>query len=399
MKKQVTNQTILRLLQPHVVIASGILISALAWVFPDFGYLRKGLVGGKYPVSVSGIFLVLLWIICLVGSTYISYTVTVRVVRPWQRANRRVPIDAYMPYLLVSLIGWTGAAYVAIDLVRELGVLGVLEAVKSNNANALKLALYEDYRIGLPSLRYVTILAGALALYHFAHRRFIFLNILNLLALGSVSLVSSRLAVICAVITALPLIASTPAFTIRKRTLVLGAAVLFLVLSALNWSRNGNFYRNYGIDNWLLAGFSEIIAYVGSPFQGFLAAATLRDVLVGQNLLSLPHYIQVSPELTTNSAFLQLITEGGTLWAFSFGTLICMLSAAACGFAYVNRRNFFFLIYGPLLYSFAELWRIYLFGQGIIKTLIVVAVVVPLVLILVPAVRIRMRVVSSPDHY
>lgn len=391
------NRAILIFLRPHVIVFVSILASFLAWAFPSFGYLRKGLVGGYYNVSTSGILVAGAWIVLLVGVTYTAYTVGLRLCRPWCQAQRRVPLEGYTPYLILSLLGWAGVLYVLQNVVGAYGLGGVIEVLRNSDANALKAALYDNYSIGLPSLRYVTILSGALALYHLVHRRYVLLSLVNLLALGCVAIISSRLAVVATIVTALPLIAgSTNTLRLRGWHLALGGSVLFVLLSALNWTRNGNFYRDFGINNWLAAGFSEILAYVGSAFQGFLAAATLRDVLVGKDYLSLPPYIKVSPELSTNSALLQLITEGGVLWAFSFGAMICAAAALAAAFAYKNRYSFFYLLYGPLVYSFAELWRIYLFGQGIIKALIIIAVGVPLVLTLLPRIggalpRIRLR--------
>lgn len=391
------NAVILILLRPHIIILVSMMVSFLAWIFPSFGYLRKGLVGGYYDVSSDGILFAFLWIITLVGITYVGYTLGLRVVKPWQQARQRVPLNGYIPYIILSALGWAGVIYVLGDVVRSYGLLGVVEILRNSDGNALKAALYDNYSIGLPSLRYMTILSGALAIYHLLNRRYRLLNILNLIALACVAVISSRLAIVATIITALPLVASSGnILRIRGWQLAFGSVVIFLLLSALNWSRNGNFYREFGINNWLMAGFSEILAYVGSAFQGFLAAATLRDALVGKDYLTLPPYIKVSPELSTNSAFLQLITEGGTLWAFSFGALICILAAIGAAFAYQNRESFFYLLYGPLIYSFAELWRIYLFGQGIIKALVIISICLPLILTLLPKIgKLKLRLNSK----
>jgi hypothetical protein len=282
---------------------------------------------------------------------------------------------------------------------------------------ALAHQTFNDVRNAIPTsagpatLRYATILAGAIALHRLIvlrdRRRVHFVNLAFLL--GNV-LVASRLALIMAVLVFIGLTVvrsgDRPPATERHRGRWIALGVfLVLVLGAANYSRNANFYRLYYTGNPALMLVGESVAYVGAPFQVSLGTADAMSVSydpsshsgrVGRaTILALPTFaapkggggivtsdggdgpqswyrgrISVDDGLTTNSV---LATEYGQfgIWAFPFMALVGLVGGFLMG--HLSRYKSY-LVLGSFVigYCFAETWRTYLFHQGIIWFLILI---------------------------
>lgn len=149
--------------------------------------------------------------------------------------------------------------------------------------------------------------------------------------------------------------------------------VLFVLLSALSYSRNKGFYEAKGHGFWS-AGISEIVTYLGAPFQGAIAVGNNPEFIT-QQPFNWIGYAYIEESLSTNSAFLQLYQAYG--W-YSF--LVMMLTVALfsyiAGFLKKQRNNYLYLSVLTILYAFAEFWRLYWFGTGIMITLVVFPVLV-----------------------
>lgn len=379
------------LFHPGYVLFITTLLSFIAWVFPSFGYFRKGLIGGYYSVSTSGIFVMIFWFLLLGVASYMSFKVGSRVFHRIDIADKYAPLSSKFAYYTLSVLGFIGVAYVLLNILSNLSFKDIISLLQNGKANDLKAILYDSYRIGFASLRYITILSSAMAIYHLRNKRYILLSTVNLLSLIFVATISSRLAFICSIYTAGMIMFVSNKQKTRLIHLVLIVTLLFVLLCVFNWTRNKNFYEFIGIDNWIDAGFSEIIAYLGSAFQGFLAVVSLGNQVESIDFSLLPNLIKVSPELTTNSALLQLTVASGMPYAFLL-TFVCLFFAGLLvSFAYKNKSNYFLLVAGPLMYSFAEMWRIFLFNQGIIITLVIISLLVPSITIFLSRLRFRYR--------
>lgn len=368
--------------------------SFLAWVFPDFdGQVRKGFTY-PYPIDTYGVIMCVLWLATILICSFSGFKIGSKLHLQTKTLNDRVSIDSFRPYLMISFIAYLGIMYVFFQLIKSLGISGIISAISDGQANTLKNTLYDSYSVGIVSLRYLAIPAAALGFYHIINRRYIFLSILNVLSLMLLAIISSRLSLIFAIFTALPIFLFKLNLRITKRAMITAIVVMFHVLAALNYSRNISFYRTIGIDNFYAAGFSEIVTYIGSPFQGFLATGQLGDRLQGASDVAASNATGVSLELSTNSAFLELTRGAGVLQAFLTIALSTLFGSFIMGVALKNKENLLFLLFGAVGYCFAETWRIYLFGQGIVYTIVVMLVAVTLWCIYIPPLR-RRRALSA----
>ena len=381
------NDLLRRSITPFGIIILTTTASFLAWIFPGFdGRVRKGFIS-PYPVDTYGILICVLWLTTIIVCAFSGFKIGLRLRLQTKILNSRVSIDAFRPYLIISSIAHVGILYVFLQLIGSLGVDGIISAVSGGQANTLKNTLYDSYSVGIVSLRYLAIPAAALAFYHIIRRRYIFISILNILALALLSIISSRLSLIFAIFTALPILVFKLNLRISKRAVLITFIVMFHLLAALNYSRNISFYRSIGISNFYAAGFSEIITYIGSPFQGFLATGQLGDRLEGTSDVTASNATGVSLELSTNSAFLELTRSAGVLQAFLTAAFSTLFGSFIMGIALRNKDNLLFLLFGAVGYCFAEIWRIYLFGQGIVYTIVVMLIAVTLWCVYIPPLR------------
>jgi hypothetical protein len=166
--------------------------------------------------------------------------------------------------------------------------------------------------------------------------------------------------------------------------IVLTAGVLFLLLAALNFSRNADYYERNKL-SFGLAGLSEILAYVGSPFQVAVGSAKVADELAGRGGDEYRNWVDIEVNLNTNSAFALLLQQMGFIsWPY-----IC-LTCLAMGFSFAALSSLgktaFLLPSGAILYASAELWRLDLFQQGTFIVWFVAGIGVPIFLISVRSV-------------
>ena len=144
------------------MVATG--LSMLAWAFPSFGILRKGFekAAALDPVAVLIVtaWYVLIFLCFRLGEFFGGGS---RSGSPLP--SRVVSLDADPPYYVFTLIAAVGVLAAAAKVIGSLSLEGTIGFVMSGNANMMKEAIYDDYHIGLLSLRYVAIYPASLALY------------------------------------------------------------------------------------------------------------------------------------------------------------------------------------------------------------------------------------------
>ena len=278
---------------------------------------------------------------------------------------------------MFTAIAAVGVVAAVSKVIGSLSLAGAIGFVLTGQANEMKDAVYEEYQIGLLSLRYIVVYPAAIALYRLATRRRISFSItLNLLLLLISALVSFRLALVATVATAFLLLN----YNIRYRrlrltkVLIVGAS-LFSLLAVFNYSRNYGFYEERGLSFWS-SGFAEMITYLGGPFQVALGTAARTTDLVSSHEDSYRELVDVEEQLNRPSAFVTLHQQMGYLcW------LYIAMTCSVAGFVY-NRlvaegKTMYLLPCGAILYASAELWRVNLFGQGIFIALMAIGIGVP----------------------
>ncbi len=375
-----------------------VLASFTAWLCPTFGFVHKGF---DPPAQLD--FTSFMILACWYGLIFISFSLgekagNLRLFRRNALRDCTVSVESNLVYYSFTLI--TTIATIATS-VRVLSLLSVQQAfvfVTMGQTNELKDALYQDYSIGLFSLRHVVVFSSAIALYRMIRwKSFTLINIFNTLLLFVNSfLLASRLTFVATVLTTLLIL------TFDKRTLKLSltktasvATLLFLLLSVANSSRNAGYYEDLRL-SFLQAGFSEIVSYLGSPFQMAIGSARFTDQLVAAGDQTYRNYADEQITLNTNSAFVHLHEQFGySSWPYIAG--ICLLMGFLFEFLASLGRTVFLLPSGAILYASAELWRLDLFHQGIFIVWMVVGIGFP-VFLLVVRYRVVGRTVEARTH-
>ncbi len=88
-------------------------------------------------------------------------------------------------------------------------------------------------------------------------------------------------------------------------------------------------------------------------------------------------YIDIEPQLNTNSAFMALHEQMG-YFAWPYICCLCFCMGLFFSWLFSFGRTIFLLPCGAILYASAELWRLDLFQQGIFEIWFIVGIGVPL---------------------
>ena len=354
-------------------------LSFVGWAFPSFGVLRKGfekpatLDPAAIPVVAS--WYALIFVCFRVGEFFgtprDSSSVT----------SFAVPsLDANLAYNLLTITAAVGVVAAVGKVIGSLSLAGAIGFVLTGQANEMKDAIYEEYQIGLLSLRYVVVYPAAIALYRLATRRRLSFSIaLNLLLLLVSALVSFRLALVATALTAFLLLNYNIRYRrVRLTRVLLVGALLFSLLAVFNYSRNYGFYEDRGLSFWS-SGFAEIITYLGGPFQVSLGTAARTSDLVSGREESYRELVDVEEQLNRPSAFVTLHQQMGYLcWLYI--AVVCSIFGFVYSRLVALGKTMYLLPCGAILYASAELWRVNLFGQGIFIALMVIGIGVPWVL-------------------
>lgn len=380
-------------------------LSFCAWLCPDFGVLRKGFTVAEQP-GLLACFILFSWYLLI----FTSFVLGQRLGAAFSARRRIVTnipaLDSLHIYRLFTLLSAIGTVYTFLKIFTALPLLQAAVYLYLGQGNRLKNTLYEGYSAGIPSLRYLVLYSASLAIYRTVKfRKVTFLNIANIFMLGAGALISSRLILIATLVVSMFLL------TYGKQKIQLNlvkAAVfgtlLFVVLSFINSSRNKNFYDQRNL-SFTQASVSEIVTYLGSPFNVALGDARAIDVITPGRTDLYRQYVDVEQLLTTNSAFVELHERIGNL-AWPYIAVVC----CSMGFAFSWLSSFgktsLLLPCGAILYGAAELWRLDLFRQGIFIVWLVVGISVPGFLAIFGKHRltqrsnkVKLRVLRNPHPY
>jgi hypothetical protein len=256
----------------------------------------------------------------------------------------------------------TAATYYMIS--KTIGLSAIGDLMSSGVANTMKEALYQNYSIGILSLRYLAIMTGGMSaflLFYTIERKIIL--IFNLIILLAEIMISSRLSLIAGFIVFLGLVARYNS-RIPVRNIVFAIILVFTILTISNSSRNKNYYGELGIQNPILQNISEMFSYLASPIQGQLTAGLI--IATGnQNIQT-----GIDPSLQTNSAFLGLAQVYNIFIVFVVAPLALLMFSFFYVINYCSKN--FLKVAGALSwgYAFCELWRILLFTAGIFYILL-----------------------------
>lgn len=370
------------MLKPSFVSMAAMFASLAAWLFPSFGVLRKGF---EYPSRITFNSLVVLscWYLLIFMSFAIGEKAGRLIVhRRSASVENFIDLDANFLYYVFSVLSALGLTVTIVRIVQLLSMQQIIVFIVLGQINSLKDAVYEDYSIGIVSLRYLVLFPASIALYRMIRwRSFSFLNVFNVLMLVAATLfLGSRLMLVATLLTVVFLIGfGKRSMRISFSRWIIVATVIFLILSGLNFSRNADYYESHDL-SFGLAGVSEILAYLGAPFQAAIASAPVTDQLVAGGDQTFRDYADVETNLNTDSAFVHVQEQMGYAgWVYI--SAICLFMGFVFEALASLGKTFFLLPCGAILYGSAELWRLDLFHQGIFIVWFVMGIGLPLFLI------------------
>jgi hypothetical protein len=379
---------------PHTAVLLGVLLSFLAWIIPPLNSAGKGFVAAS-PSTFEFLATVAAYLFAS-GAAAVGYLFG-------RSMSSGLPRPSKIPSMdLENNTVWTasiitasiGVAITLLTIVRVLGFGGCVDAVMSTNANALKYALYENYSIGLLSLRYIAILSAAIAIFRYlAFKEVSLRSVISIGLLLSVALISSRLSLIWALViggmTYLCFPSDRPTRAISQREIIGWSCVFLLLLAALTVSRTYGYYESQGADSFVSSVGSEFQRYLAAPFQGSIEA-----VNTPQFATRLGDVGGIDSGLTTNSALMEFAILFGR-WNVLALAISLFISGSLCGILKRWSGTYLILAFGVLQGCNLEIWRLSMFQRGVTITLMVFLLVVPVTLsfIVFPTIRIpRFRI-------
>lgn len=405
-KNSLQNNTPTWWLAPAVIILLPVLGSFAAWASLIGWCSAGGCPAGSWldlrgflepaPVTIAGATLLIVWYCVVVVLATIGWRLGVGRTPAPEFVERTTSAQFERRYFFLILTAATiGVAYA---YYRITSATSIVDALTTQTGNAFTEALPDS--AGIATLRYATILAAPISVYLWRkkviHLGFMLFAVFLLMAN---SMVASRLSLLMAVVVYAVLqtaVHRKPAragrASVRPWHIVTAVAIMFILLTGLNYVRNGNYYRDAGVSNPVAMNLYQSGAYLAVPAQVSTGvsdavmrgtfdkpsdviasvAAALPSFLVpahevrAKESLSADSYefsVSFAPNFTTNSEFADIYADFGA-WGWLYTLLLFPLAG------YVFGR---FLTYGPIIagsagviaYCFAEVWRIQLLTQGI----------------------------------
>lgn len=362
---------------PSSISMMAVAASFLAWVFPSFGVLRKGF---NHPERLDLTSVVMLF--CWYGMIFVCFVLgqkvgAIVVRNPLRREDHLFSLDSNLFYAIFTFFAVLGIGSTVVRIFTILPLQQALVYISLGQANELKDSLYQDYSIGLVSLRYLVLYPASIALYRIIrHKRYSLFNLFNVVLLAIGTFLSSRLILMATLLaTAFLLTYGRKIIQIRFLKLAITGGVLFLILAVLNLSRNAGYYERNN-QSFGVAGLSEILAYVGSPFQVAIGSAKVYDRLAAGQGDDYRDYVDIEINLNTNSAFTLLLQQmGSMMWPYF--ALVCLVMGFLFSALASLGKTIFLLPASAILYGAAEIWRLDLFQQGTFIVWFVIGAGVP----------------------
>ena len=365
------------ILKPHWIVLFTLSLSAFCWVLPDFFGFYKGF--EEYEaIDGVGIIFVFSWYFLFIFLTYLGFSLGKRFPKI-KDTDQIVSIETGKIYYIYSLLALVGFFYTVYVTLKVLGLSGFIYSIVSFTTNRIAYAIYQDYSIGIFSLRYIIIISFGWALYRLlilGKRNWV--DLLNIVCfVFYIAFFGRRLQLICSILVFIALANRHQSLFSHIKISRFYWLMLFgfVMLSVATLLRNYGSYSDMGYSNPITAVLSNIISYLAAPFQVSLGVGNNAfDAFRG---IEYRTYTDVDTTLTANAAFSELIVRDGVIalfkvniWATFFGFLGGWLAS--------NKNNYLYTGYPIILYAFAELWRIDLFTKGIFFTLLGTSIGVPL---------------------
>lgn len=405
-----------RWLVPAVLILTPVVFSFLAWAGLNAWCSMGGCVPGFWlqlrgflepaQITAPGLTLLLVWYGTLVLLTTAGWRLGSATDPRPDIARRTWGADFERRYfLLILAAAFVGVGY---SYSKIMSNTSILDSLTSQTGNSFTNSLSGS--AGVETLRYATIIAAPVSIYLWRKKmvRLPFVVAAVLLLLMN-AMIASRLALLMSVVVylAIATTARGPASqTARRRVpraVVLGVAVLvgFSTLTAMNFFRNGAYYRAAGVTDPVAMNVYQMGSYLAVPAQVSLGVADKimsgefdkTGSPVGSVVAIEPSFfvtnkvrkddatpeneqygyaVSFAPNFTTNSVFADIYGQFG-----AWGLFYILVGYSFAGYLFGR-----FLRYGPVIagtggvlaYCMVELWRVQILSQGIVIFLILLSI-------------------------
>lgn len=363
----------MKLSNPSFVLSITLFLSFFMWRFPDFSVLRSGFKQRNELFSIEGLILLFMYIFFII-LLYIGFRYKRRNKINLNSYNHLSRNRIYHIFIIISTIGVVITYY---NLLTKINFSMIKYWILTGTANNLRYLLYENYKAGLISLRYVIGETFCLMLIRrYIYRKKSYLDIIVLLEMALVIIISNRLILIFSLLSFGIYWNSKKKIKLTLKTLTIIITII-IVLFLLTYSRTKNYYLiNYNL-GFLGAGISEIKTYLGSPFQG---ALTTISILINKDNIILEKFYLLSTiqkNLTTNSAIYDLVFNKNIDSIFTlilFLSLFFIIISILMRYLFLYRETVLFFSYSTLMYATAEFWRLFIFFNGIMVVLFLIPI-------------------------
>ncbi|KUI27205.1 hypothetical protein AU196_01320 [Mycobacterium sp. IS-1742] len=392
---------------PAVLILAPVTLSFLAWsalsARRQFGGSQsssEALTGFAVPADISGrgIALLLLWYCAIVMVSMVGFWWGTRRSRP--ATGDDATSTAWFERRYFFLILAAGAVGVGYSFMKVGGPSAIVASLSEQTANDFSNAL--SGFAGPQTLRYATILAAPIGVYLWRKKviRWPYM-VAGVLLLISNAMIASRLALLmsCVVYLAVWVRGRPPRQATGgsgARTWVTLAVIVlcgFAVLTALNYIRNANYYRDAGVSNPVAMNLYQSGAYLAVPAQvqigvsdavasgawenrvGAVASLdAVKPTFLQFNKVAKDdswkqssvygHSVTFAGNFFTNSVFADIYSEHG-----AWGWLYTIVAYGFAGYAFARIFSFSPVIAasaGVVAYCFLEVWRVQILVYGIV---------------------------------
>ncbi|MDX1888169.1 O-antigen polymerase [Mycolicibacterium sp. 050158] len=392
---------------PGVLILAPVLLSFAAWfafvVRREFGpaqTMSEALTGFPAPAQASGegVALLAVWYCAIVMVSMVGFWLGMHRSRVAEGDARTDTAWFERRYFFLLLAA--GAVGVGYAFMKVGGISAIVASLQEQTANDFSNAL--SGFAGVQTLRYATILSAPLGVYLWRKKVIGWpFMVAGVLLLVANAMISSRLSLLMAVAVYLTAwvrsrrprrVAGAP----RTRTLVTVVLIGlcgFAVLTALNYIRNANYYREAGVSNPVAMNFYQMGAYLAVPAQVSVGVsdAVMRGAWEkpGGVVSSLgavePTFLQFQKvtkddswkqssvygysvafagNFFTNSVFADIYSVYGT-WGWGY----TIVAYGLAGYAFARIFSFSPVIAasaGVVAYCFLEVWRVQILTYGIV---------------------------------
>jgi hypothetical protein len=401
---------------PAAFILIPVCLSLLAWTLlvvwdapgRHLAAQSQALVGFYAPAQVSaqGILLLLAWYGILVSVSMIGWRLGSRERQATTVARTGTATFERRYFLLVLTVATVGIAYSYYEVGSLQSIVDTLTTASGND-------LYDSLpqSAGVQTLRYATILAAPIGVYLWRKKAIgLPYMIAALLLLLLDALLAHRLSLFMASVVYLVIWAKSRSWSPRKTpgrprrwiAAVAIVAILFAVLTALNYFRNANYYRLYGVSNPVAMNVYQIGAYLAVPAQVSLGVSdavmtgtwevpgdpadsldAITPTFLQSNKVSKKNSLKYSanygysvtfaPEFFTNSVFADTYADYG-VW----GWLYTLPLYGFAGYLFARAVRYGAVIAGSggvIAYCFSEVWRTQIVSYGFVIFLLLLTAV------------------------